>query len=145
MVTRALRDLRVAVMSVIANPNLRRLELGWIGSDAGEFMTLVVFSVFAFDHGGAGAVGVMALVRTLPTAIGAPFVAGLADRHPRVRVMLGADLSRALLLVLAAVLIATSAPGHSYSRSPGSSRLSPRHSGRLRRQSCRPSPIPQKS
>src|SRR5205814_2112259 len=42
------------------------------------------------------AVGIVALIRTVPAAIGAPFTALLGDRYRREHVMLGASLARVL-------------------------------------------------
>ena len=53
------------------------------------------------DHLGAAAA---------PAAIASPFLATLADRYPRERVMMGTDLIRAALMALAAVVIATDGP-----------------------------------
>ena len=46
----------------------------------------------------------MALVRTIPSAVLAPFVAGLGDRFHQERVMLAADALRALLVGSIAVV-----------------------------------------
>lgn len=105
-----LRTLKATIARVIANPNLRRVELAWVGSDTSELMTFVIFGVYAFVEGGPAAVGIMGLVRTVPAAILVPFVAGLGDRYPRERVMIAADLCRLALVILAAGLIWASAP-----------------------------------
>jgi predicted MFS family arabinose efflux permease len=83
---------------VFHNPNLRRLQFAWIGSVAGQYSYSIALAIYAYQHGGAAAVGAMALVRSVPAALLGPFVAGLGDRFPRERVMLGADLTRAALV-----------------------------------------------
>jgi MFS family permease len=93
-----------AFRGVFHNPNLRRLQFAWIGSVAGQYSYSIALAVFAYDHGGAAAVGVIALIRSLPAALLGPFVAGLGDRFPRERVMLGADLTRAALVALIAAV-----------------------------------------
>jgi predicted MFS family arabinose efflux permease len=93
-----------AFRGVFHNPNLRRLQLAWIGSVAGQYSYSIAIAVFAYRHGGAAAVGAIALIRSLPAALVGPFVAGLGDRFPRERVMLGADLTRAGLVSLIAIV-----------------------------------------
>jgi MFS family permease len=62
-------------------------------------------AVFAYDAGGAAAVGLVALIRVFPAAVIAPFAAVLTDRFRRERVMLFSDLTRALTLVCAALAV----------------------------------------
>ena len=83
---------------VFRNPGLRKLQLAWAGSIMGSWAYSVALVVYAYDVGGAGAVGLMGLVRWLPAAVASPFAATMGDRYPRVRVMLGADLLRAAAL-----------------------------------------------
>ena len=49
-----------AFADVFRNANLRRLELAWVGSATGEWAAIVALSVFAFESGGAAAVGLVA-------------------------------------------------------------------------------------
>jgi MFS family permease len=107
-VQRALERL-TTLADVFRNPQLRRLELSWAGFYLGEWMSFVALSVYAFDVGGAAAVGALGLVRMVPAAIALPFGGMLADRYPRQRVLLGIYLARALLLgAIAAALAAES-------------------------------------
>ncbi len=87
-----------AMREVFRNPGLRKLQLAWAGSIMGSWAYSVALVVYAYDVGGAGAVGLMGLVRWLPAAVASPFAATMGDRYPRVRVMLGADLLRAAAL-----------------------------------------------
>jgi MFS family permease len=105
-----LRESLRALADVFGNPALRRLELAWVGSVTGEWAYAVALAVFAYDAGGATAVGVVALLRFLPSAVVAPFAAVLADRYPRQRVMLSADVIRAAALAGAAVLAFADGP-----------------------------------
>jgi MFS family permease len=105
-----LRESVRSLADVFANPGLRRLELAWVGSVTGEWAYAVALAVFAFEAGGATAVGVVALLRFLPSAVVAPFAAVLADRYPRKRVMLTADVIRALALAGAGVVALTDGP-----------------------------------
>jgi MFS family permease len=91
-----------AFRAVVRNPELRRLQLAWAGSNLGTWGYGVALSVYAYDHGGATAVGVVGLVRLVPAAIAAPFMGVLGDRHSRRLVMVASDLSRVLVVGLAA-------------------------------------------
>jgi MFS family permease len=95
---------------VFRNRNLRRLELAWAGSITGEWAAAVAVGVFAFRSGGAAAVGLVGVIRFVPAAVAAPFTALLADRYPRERVMLGADLVRCAATAGAAAAVFTDAP-----------------------------------
>ena len=99
-----------AFRDVYRNPNLRRLQLAFAGSVAGQYAFAIAIAVYAYRHGGATSVGVMALVRTIPSAVLAPFVAGLGDRFHQERVMLAADALRALLVGSIAVVVFAGGP-----------------------------------
>lgn len=95
-----------ALREVARNPGLRRLQLAWFGANVGHDAYFVAISVYAFEAGGPAAVGIAAVLRMLPSALATPFAAVLADRHSRRRVMLLADLSRAVALALATLAVA---------------------------------------
>jgi MFS family permease len=78
-----------------ANPQLRRLQLAGVGSVVGQWAYSIAVYVYAFEAGGAKAVGLVTLIRTIPAAITAPFLATLADRLPRVPLMASTSLGRA--------------------------------------------------
>jgi MFS family permease len=106
---RLIESLR-AVRAVFANPRLRRLELALAGSVTGEWAYAIALAVYAFDQGGAAAVGLVGLIRFLPSALAAPFAAVLGDRFSRVRVMVVSDVLRALAMVAAALAVFGEAP-----------------------------------
>jgi MFS family permease len=83
---------------VYRNHGLRRLQLAWAGSIIGTWAFSVALAVYAYRHGGASAVGLVALIRWLPAAFTSPFTGVLGDRYPRVPVMIGSDLLRAATL-----------------------------------------------
>lgn len=95
---------------VFRNRDLRRLELAWLGSITGEWAYGVAVAVFAYQDGGAAAVGLVAVARWVPSAVAAPFLALLGDRFPRHRVLLAADVSRALAMGLAAAVALADGP-----------------------------------
>jgi MFS family permease len=93
--------------AVARNRNLRRLELAYAGSITSEWAFTVALAVFAYERGGARAVGIVGLVRMLPAAIATPFTAALADRYERERALVvvtflsGAALAASALLFYA--------------------------------------------
>jgi hypothetical protein len=89
------------VREVLGLSSVRRVSLGWGCSVVGEFASTIAVTIFAFDHGGAALVGVYGLARTLPGAVVAPAVMGLAER---VRCEL---LLRWMIAVRAGLLAAT--------------------------------------
>ncbi len=99
-----------ALRAVFANPGLRRLELAAVGSFTGSWGYSVALAIFAFDAGGATAVGIAMLVRMVPAAVTAPFTAVLSDRRPRRQVMLTADIARIGIMGAMALLAAADGP-----------------------------------
>ena len=99
-----------ALRRVFRNPGLRRLNLAFAGSIIGDWAFAVVISLYAYDKGGATALGVVGVVRYLSMAVLAPLLSTLADRYRRKRVMIGADLARAVLVGTVALLVATDGP-----------------------------------
>jgi MFS family permease len=83
-----------AFRGAFGNKQLRKLQLGGAGDVMGQWAYGVALAVFAYEQGGAKAVGLVALIRTIPAAAAAPFAAGLADHFPRVVVMTLANLTR---------------------------------------------------
>jgi MFS family permease len=96
--------------ATFTNPNLRRVELAWISTVLGQWAYYVALSVFAYKEGGAAAVGIVGLIRTIPSAISAPLSSVLSDRYPRQRIMLVASTARALVLIASAAALAYDAP-----------------------------------
>lgn len=96
--------------AVFANANLRNVQLAGIGSTLGSWAYGVGLAVYAYDHGGARAVGLLYALRWGAAAFAAPWLSLLADRGSRRRVMVAADLSRALLLGAIAALVLAGAP-----------------------------------
>jgi CRP-like cAMP-binding protein/MFS family permease len=76
----------------------------------GTWAFTIALGVYAYGKGGAAAVGLAGLIRTLPTVFFAPFVASLGDRYPRVRVMVASDLVRGALYALGALCIIEDGP-----------------------------------
>ena len=69
----AARELRRRFRSgFFRNRNLRWLELAWSASIVGHWAFLVAVSVYAFEQGGARAVGLIFLLRLVPAGIVSP-------------------------------------------------------------------------
>jgi MFS family permease len=85
------------------NKNVRRVELAWGAAISAEWAYFVALGVFAYDTGGASAVGLAGLIRLLPAALIAPSAAALGDRIPRERLLLGATLLGAVALGVSAI------------------------------------------
>jgi predicted MFS family arabinose efflux permease len=95
-----------SLAEVFASPDLRRLQLAWGGFYVSEWTSFIAFSIYAYRVGGAGAVGLLGLVRMLPATIGVLAGTALADRTRRERVLLGVQLMRAATLGAAALVLA---------------------------------------
>ncbi len=108
--TTRLAESRTALAEVFRNPGLRRINLAFAGSVIGDWAYAVAVSVYAYNHGGATAVGVFGVVRYLSMAVASPFASVLADRHDRRRVMVIADLLRFALVAFAGLVIAADGP-----------------------------------
>ncbi len=95
---------------VFRNPNIRRIEGAWAASIIAHWAYGIALAVFAYRQGGAAAVGIVGLVRFIPSAIASPFAAMLGDRFPRERVIVVAELTRSLLLAASVFVIALEGP-----------------------------------
>ena len=128
-----------SVWTVFRNRNLRLLELAWAGSVIGHYGYQVALGVYAYEAGGAAAVGGMFVLRTLG-ALATPPAAALGDRYPRVRVMFASDLVRAVLVLLTLLSWRRMHRSRSCTCSPGSWRWSAQPSARHRWLCCLSSP-----
>jgi MFS family permease len=95
-----------ALASNLRRPNLRRAQLAFGSAYAAEWSFTVALGVVAFRHGGAFAVGIVALIRMLPSALIAPFATAVADRVRRDRVLIWVGVIRAAAVGAAAVVLA---------------------------------------
>jgi MFS family permease len=96
--------------AALATPELRRLQAAWAAISLGTWSFFVVIAIYAFEQGGAAAVGLAALARMLPAGLTAPFTSLLADRRSRRDLLLEATLIRAFALAGIVVLVAFGAP-----------------------------------
>jgi MFS family permease len=90
-----------------SNPAVRRLQLGFAGACTAEWTFTVVLSVYAYNEGGAKAVGLVSLLRMLPSALVAPFVSAAADRWRRDVVLTLISAVRCLTVLGIALIVAS--------------------------------------
>ena len=96
-----------AFKAVFTNPGLLRVELAWGFAITAYWAFIIALSVYAYDEGGAAAVGLVGLVRVLPAFVAAPVAGLLGDRYRRERVMFVISIARAgYMAATAAVLFA---------------------------------------
>ncbi len=89
---------------------LRRAHVSFAAMWAGESAFMVSLAVVAFRDGGVAAVGVVTAIRMATAALLTPFLATLADRVRRERVLTGIGVFRAVTLAGAAVVTGTGGP-----------------------------------
>ena len=92
-----------AFRAVFRNRELRKLQLAFVGSITGEWGYFIALLIYANDHGGARGVSLILFLRWSCSAVASSWLAYLADRFPRERVMLSTDLIRASVMALMAV------------------------------------------
>jgi DHA3 family macrolide efflux protein-like MFS transporter len=95
-------------MSIWRNSNFLRVWLGQLVSVVGDgmFHTAILWWVKT-TTGSDALVATMALCGALPAVLLGPIAGAFADRHDRRSVMMAADIARALVLVVPALLLAT--------------------------------------
>ena len=91
--------------AVSGNSGIVRVVAAYGAFAFGEWAIWIAMLVYAFDRGGATAAGIVALVQLLPSAVLAPFLAGLAERWPRERVLLVAYAGQAVSMAATALLL----------------------------------------
>jgi MFS family permease len=95
---------------MLGNRDLRRIQLGSLGSVLGNGAYLVALLVYAYDEGGAALVGLSTIIRVIPAALVGPFTSILGDRIGRRATMVGADIVRGAFMLGAAAAIAADGP-----------------------------------
>ena len=105
-----MRESLLAFREVFRNPGLRRLELAWAGAILGTWAYGIAVVVYAYEHGGPTAVGIVGLLRWVAAGLASPFAALLGDRYDRRLVMVASDLSRVVLIGAGALVIEVHGP-----------------------------------
>jgi MFS family permease len=99
-----------ALRDALGTRSLRRLQAAWAASSLGGWTFFIALAVYAYDVGGATAVGVAAVVRMAPAAAAAPPMSMLGDRYSRRNVLLVLALARAAVLAGAAAVMWEAGP-----------------------------------
>src|SRR6478735_3050439 len=92
------------------NPNLRRAQLSFLGAWTAEWAFTVGLGIVAYNDGGALALGLVGLLRMLPSAVLAPVLSPFADRGRRERVLVVVSVLRGAATAVAAIVVAISGP-----------------------------------
>ncbi|HYI32650.1 MAG TPA: MFS transporter [Glaciibacter sp.] len=92
------------------NPNLRRAQLSFLGAWTAEWAFTVALGIVAYRDGGAVALGLVGLLRMVPSAILAPLLSPIADRGRRERVLILVSTVRGLATAAAAVVALLAGP-----------------------------------
>jgi MFS family permease len=106
----AIRETWSSLSTVFRNRNLRLLQLGFAGSIIGDWAMATAITVWAYGVGGVVLVGLWVTIRYAIWAIILPFASVLVDRLPRKAVMISSDLSRTVVILVVAWLIAVDGP-----------------------------------
>jgi MFS family permease len=99
-----------AFVSNARNPNLRRAQLSFLGAWTAEWAFTVGLAIVAYRDGGATAVGLVGLLRMVPSAIVAPLLSPLADKGRRERVLVLVSGLRGAATGAVAVNVAVGGP-----------------------------------
>jgi hypothetical protein len=105
-----LRAAAAAFASNAVNPNLRRAQLSFLAAWTAEWAFTVALGIVAYRDGGATTVGLMSLLRTVPSAVVAPLAAPLADRGRRERVLVLVSTFRGATIGAVGVVVAIDGP-----------------------------------
>ena len=99
-----------AFASNAVSPNLRRAQLSFLGAWTAEWAFTVALGIVAYRDGGATAVGLVGLLRMVPSAVIAPLLTPLADRGRRERALVLVSTVRAAATGAAAVVVGVDGP-----------------------------------
>jgi hypothetical protein len=99
-----------AFVSNVRNPDLRRAQLSFLGAWTAEWAFTVGLGIVAYRDGGATAVGLVGLLRMVPSAVVAPLLSPLADRGRRERVLIAVSAMRGAITGAAAVVVGVGGP-----------------------------------
>jgi len=105
-----LADAAAAFARNARNPDLRRAQLSFLGAWTAEWAFTVALGIVAYRDGGAAALGLVGLLRMVPSALVAPLLAPLADRGRRERVLIAVSTLRGIATAGAALVAALAGP-----------------------------------
>lgn len=97
-------DAAARYRDVFAVGEFRALFAAHLQSVLGDQLARVALSVLVFDRTGSPALAAVTYAATfIPTLVGGPLLAGMADRYPRRALMVVCDLARAALVAVMAI------------------------------------------
>jgi MFS family permease len=99
-----------AFASNTRNPSLRRAQFSFLAAWTAEWAFSVGLGIVAFRDGGTTAVGLIGLLRMVPSAVLAPLLSPLADRGRRERVLILVSVLRGAATGAAAVVVGVGGP-----------------------------------
>jgi len=105
-----LKAAAAAFASNAINPSLRRAQLSFLGAWTAEWAFSVALGIVAYPAGGPTAVGLVGLLRMVPSAVIAPLAAPLADRGRRERVLVLVSTLRGVATGAAGIVVAVNGP-----------------------------------
>ena len=105
-----LEDTARVLRAVMRCPPLRNAEIAFALAVTSEAAFTVTLGVVSFRSGGAAGVGLVALLRMLPSAVGTALITPYADRTNRVRVLAVVVVVRAAAIGACGLLLASDAP-----------------------------------
>lgn len=105
-VSHRLGDAAAAFTSNAQNPALRKAQLSFLGAWTAEWAFTVALGIVAYRDGGAAAVGLVGLLRMVPSAICAPLLSPFADRGRRERILVLVSTVRGIVTAAAAAVAA---------------------------------------
>src|SRR5262245_28455026 len=108
--SQARASFRQSLADALSTADLRLLLVSWTAVSVGTWTFFIVLSVYAYDQGGAAAVGVAALVRMVPAGRAAPVAGVIVDRSSRRDVLIVSTVGRALVLAATAAAVVAEAP-----------------------------------
>jgi hypothetical protein len=102
------------VGAVVRNRALTRVMLAYAVFTATQYSVWIAMLVYAYDRGGAGTAGAVAVAQLLPAALLAPVAATVADRRSPGSVLAGGYLVQVAGMVATAAAMAIGAPLAAY-------------------------------
>jgi MFS family permease len=100
-----------AALDALRQPDIRRLEVGWVLSATGTFSYTVALLAYAYAEGGSHLVAAYGVASTVPGAVLTPVLMGLTDRIGAATMLRATTATRTVLVALAAALAFADAPG----------------------------------
>lgn len=108
--SRGLSRNRDQVRVAFSNRAVRRVQFGLGANQVSEWAYFTALEVFAFEVGGAFAVGLVGVLSELPAAIAAPLTALLGERIRHERLLFGLAVLRSVELAAAGLAFSRGAP-----------------------------------